>query len=277
MRQSDKSAKARIITGVFLTVAIGTVILFSHIQDVMTAVVLFLNILALYEVFSSAYMLLDSVLLIISVTAVTAISVVPFPNYGMVLPYILILALLVFGRIMRRIGKCKIDSPIKIFCITVLIALLFKSLPAVRNMEYGLLYLIFAILSGCITDIFAYLVGRKWGKHKLCPVISPKKTVEGSIGGILATVVVLLLMGSILERTIPIQVNYPMLTVYAVISSIIGQFGDLSMSAVKRCLGVKDFGNLFPGHGGVLDRFDSLLFIAPFTLLFCRYFGTLFI
>lgn len=277
MRQSDQSAKTRIITSVFLAVAIGTVILFSHIQAVMTAVVLFLNILALYEVFSSAYMLLDSVLLIISVTAVTTISVVPFPNYGIVLPYILILALLVFGRIMRRIGKCKIDSSIKIFFITVLIALLFKSLPTVRNMEYGLLYLIFAILSGCITDIFAYLVGRKWGKHKLCPVISPKKTVEGSIGGILATVVLLLLLGSILERTTPIQVNYPILIVYAVISSIIGQFGNLSMSAVKRCLGVKDFGNLFPGHGGVLDRFDSLLFIAPFTLLFCRYLGTLFI
>lgn len=277
MRQSDKSAKARIITGVFLAVAIGTVILFSHVPAVMTAVVLFLNILALYEVFSSGYMLLHSVLLIISVTAVTTISVAPFPNYGMVLPYILILALLVFGRIMRRIKKCKIDSSIKIFCITVLIALLFKSLPAVRNMEYGFLYLVFAILSGCITDIFAYLVGRKWGKHKLCPVISPKKTVEGSIGGILATVVSLLLLGFILEHTIPIQVDYPMLTAYAVIASIIGQFGDLSMSAVKRCLGVKDFGNLLPGHGGILDRFDSLLFIAPFTLLFCRYFGTLFL
>lgn len=277
MRQADQSAKTRIITGVFLAVAIITVILFSHVPAVMPAVVLFLNILALYEVFSSAYMLLDSILLIISVTAVTTISVVPFPNYGMMLPYILILAMLVFGRIMRRIGKCRIDSSIKIFCITVLIALLFKSLPTVRNMEYGFLNLIFAILSGCITDIFAYLVGRKWGKHKLCPVISPKKTVEGSIGGILATIVVLLLLGFILERTIPIQVDYPMLIVYAVISSIIGQFGDLSMSAVKRCLGVKDFGNLFPGHGGVLDRFDSLLFIAPFTLLFCRYFGTLFI
>ena len=158
--------------------------------------------------------------------------------------------------------------------LLVLIAFLFKSLPAVRNMEYGFLYLVFAILSGCITDIFAYLVGRKWGKHKLCPVISPKKTVEGSIGGILATVVVLLLLGSILDHTIPIQVDYPMLIVYAVISSIIGQFGDLSMSAVKRCLGVKDFGNLFPGHGGVLDRFDSLMFIAPFTYLFYQYCGS---
>ncbi len=277
MHQSDKSAKARIITGVFLAAAIGTVILFSHIPAVMTAVVLLLNILALYEVFSVAYMLLDSVLLIISVTAVTTISVTPFPSYGTLLPYILIPALLVFWRIMRRIEKCKIDSSIKIFCITVLIALLFKSLPAVRNMEYGFLYLVFAILSGCITDIFAYLVGRKWGKHKLCPVISPKKTLEGSIGGILATVVSLLLLGFILEHAIPIQVEYPMLTAYAVISSIIGQFGDLSMSAVKRCLGVKDFGNLLPGHGGILDRFDSLLFIAPFTLLFCRYFGTLFL
>ena len=73
-----------------------------------------------------------------------------------------------------------------------------------------------------------------------------------------------------------VQVNYPLLILYAVLSSVIGQFGDLSMSAVKRCLGVKDFGNLLPGHGGVLDRFDSLLLIAPFTLLFCRYIGLFF-
>ena len=135
----------------------------------------------------------------------------------------------------------------------------------------------FAVLSGCDTDIFAYLTGKSWGRHKLCPVISPNKTVEGSIGGIVGTVAVLLSLGFTLEKANVMQVNLSALTIYALLSSIIGQFGDLSMSAVKRCLGVKDYGNLFPGHGGILDRFDSLLFIAPFTCLFCRHIGPFFL
>ena len=135
----------------------------------------------------------------------------------------------------------------------------------------------FAVLSGCVTDIFAYLTGKSLGRHKLCPVISPNKTVEGSIGGIVGTVAVLLSLGFTLEKANVMQVNLSALTIYALLSSIIGQFGDLSMSAVKRCLGVKDYGTLFPGHGGILDRFDSLLFIAPFTCLCCRHIGPFFL
>ena len=276
MKQSDQSSTARVSTGIIIAIVICAVIALSHIPAVMTVVMLILNILALYELFSSAYLLLESVLLIITTTAVTAISLLPIPGYDQSLLYVLPLAMLIFWRIMKRIGKCKLDSSIKIFGITLLVAFLFKSIAVVRTMENGIFYLIFAILSGCVTDIFAYLVGRKWGKHKLCPVISPKKTIEGSIGGTLATFAILLLLGWMIGYIASVQVNYPLLILYAVLSSVIGQFGDLSMSAVKRCLGVKDFGNLLPGPGGVLDRFDSLLLIAPFTLLFCRYIGLFF-
>ena len=276
MKQSDQSSTARVSTGIIIAIVICAVIALSHIPAVMTVVMLILNILALYELFSSAYLLLESVLLIITTTAVTAISLLPIPGYDQSLLYVLPLAMLIFWRIMKRIGKCKLDSSIKIFGITLLVAFLFKSIAVVRTMENGIFYLIFAILSGCVTDIFAYLVGRKWGKHKLCPVISPKITIEGSIGGTLATFAILLLLGWMIGYIASVQVNYPLLILYAVLSSVIGQFGDLSMSAVKRCLGVKDFGNLLPGHGGVLDRFDSLLLIAPFTLLFCRYIGLFF-
>ena len=277
MKQSDQSSTARVSTGIIIAIVICAVIALSHIPAVMTVVMLILNILALYELFSSAYLLLESVLLIITTTAVTAISLLPIPGYDQSLLYVLPLAMLIFWRIMKRIGKCKLDSSIKIFGITLLVAFLFKSIAVVRTMENGIFYLIFAILSGCVTDIFAYLVGRKWGKHKLCPVISPKKTIEGSIGGTLATFAILLLLGWMIGYIASVQVNYPLLILYAVLSSVIGQFGDLSMSAVKRCQGVKDFGNLLPGHGGVLDRFDSLLMIAPFTLLFCRHIGPFFL
>ena len=140
-------------------------------------------------------------------------------------------------------------------------------------MEHGFYVLMLAVLSSCTTDIFAYLTGKKLGKRKLCPKISPNKTIEGSIGGIFASVCILLLAGKIMEYVAGMNVRYLHLAFYGVSASIAGQFGDLSMSAVKRCLGVKDFGTVFPGHGGILDRFDSLLFIAPFTCLFCRYAG----
>ena len=234
MKRSDQSSTARLSTGIIIAIVICAVILTSHIPAVMTAVVLTLNILALYELFSAAYMHLDSILLIITTASVTAISLLPIPGYDQSLLCVLPLAMLIFWRIMKRIEKCKLDSSIKIFGITLLVAFLFKSIPAVRTMENGIFYLIFAILSGCVTDIFAYLVGRKWGKHKLCPVISPKKTIEGSIGGTLAAVAILLLLGRMIGYIASVHVNYPLLILYAVLSSVIGQFGDLSMSAVKR-------------------------------------------
>jgi phosphatidate cytidylyltransferase len=113
-------------------------------------------------------------------------------------------------------------------------------------------------------DIFAYLVGMCIGKHKLNPQISPKKTVEGSLGGIvfsmIATVVALIIYQNIFDCNI----NYPLAVFYAFCCSVIGQIGDLSFSYIKRSYGIKDFGRLLPGHGGVLDRLDSLIFICPF-------------
>ena len=120
-----------------------------------------------------------------------------------------------------------------------------------------------------MVDAAAYLTGRAFGKRKLCPKISPNKTVAGSIGGILGAVGVLLLLGYLVQRNWTLEVHYGLLCLYGVLASIAAQFGDLAMSAVKRCLGVKDFGQLLPGHGGFLDRFDSHLFAVSFSYLFC--------
>jgi len=125
------------------------------------------------------------------------------------------------------------------------------------------------ILVSVITDIAAYFVGKVCGKHKLAPIISPKKTVEGSIGGTVFAVAILTFMAFILNVTRILQVNYGILIIYLVLASIVGQFGDLAMSSIKRIAGIKDYGNLLPGHGGILDRFDSHLFVLPFTYLFC--------
>ena len=115
-----------------------------------------------------------------------------------------------------------------------------------------------------MTDIFAYLVGSRFGRHKLAPKVSPGKSIEGALGGLGITVVLIVLVfGRFFD-------DIGMLVLYTAVVSILGQFGDLSMSAVKRVAGVKDFGHIFPGHGGILDRCDSLMYPLAFTwLLYC--------
>ena len=277
MSTSSGEPNKRIHTGILIGVLICAVLLLSHIPAILTGTVVILNALAVFEMFQAAHMLSERKLLLGMLIASVVVSLLPVPEYGKVLAYVFPLSVLVFAHIMRRCGRCILDVPLRICGICSLVLLMFKAIPSVRNLEHGFFCLLGAVLSGCITDIFAYITGKSIGKHKLCPVISPKKTVEGSVGGIFGTVAVLLLLGFALEQANAVQVNFIALTFYAVLSSIVGQFGDLSMSAVKRCLGLKDYGTLFPGHGGILDRFYSLLFIAPFTCLFCRHIGPFFL
>lgn len=123
--------------------------------------------------------------------------------------------------------------------------------------EYGILvWLIFITAFG--TDSMAYFTGFAIGKHKLAPKISPKKTIEGSIGGILGSVLLCGLFGYFVIPGLLIHC-----VVIGILGGIISQFGDLTASIFKRKMGIKDFGNLIPGHGGILDRFDSVLFTAP--------------
>ncbi len=125
------------------------------------------------------------------------------------------------------------------------------------------IYLI-CFIGAWVTDTFAYFTGMLLGKHKLIPHVSPKKTVEGSVGGILFCVGAMLLYGLIIRSLTngAIVANAWMLAVSGALISIVSQAGDLLMSAIKRAYGVKDYGKLFPGHGGVLDRFDSVMAVS---------------
>lgn len=123
----------------------------------------------------------------------------------------------------------------------------------------GFPVLMFALLVVWSTDIGAYLCGMSFGKNKLAPHISPNKTIEGSVGGILSAMVV----AGIYLIFWPIGYSIPVMLLLTAIFSIVGQMGDLVQSAYKRHYGVKDSGNILPGHGGILDRFDSLLFVFP--------------
>ena len=135
----------------------------------------------------------------------------------------------------------------------------FSCFGLVINNSKGLYYLLLLFNFACVCDMGAYFVGVTMGKHKLCPEISPKKTVEGAIGGILVSVIVSLIIVLCFSATEKIVITL-LLTIPL---CIVGMMGDLFASAIKRSVGLKDYGNLIPGHGGILDRFDSMLLIAP--------------
>ena len=136
-----------------------------------------------------------------------------------------------------------------------------------RNGELpGKLLIWFVITTSWGTDSVAYIIGKKFGKHKFSKV-SPNKTIEGCIGGMVGAVILSLICAYIININNDIQIAYGKIAILSALLSVIGQVGDFSASVIKRYFDVKDFGELFPGHGGMIDRIDSVMFIAPFAYL----------
>jgi len=128
-----------------------------------------------------------------------------------------------------------------------------------------------------MTDSFAYFTGRLFGKHKLIPSVSPKKTIEGAIGGVVFGVITTVVFGFIIETFFNpegvISANYLVLAISGIFMSVVAQIGDLIMSVIKRHYKIKDYGKFFPGHGGILDRFDSVLSVSITIAVICTYFN----
>ena len=134
--------------------------------------------------------------------------------------------------------------------------------------ENGKYTYLLIFIGAWVTDIFAYFCGRFFGKHKLIPEVSPKKTVEGSIGGTLFAGIAFVLFGVIVKAlNIDLDFSHLQLFVFGIVAALVAQIGDLCMSALKRHFGIKDFGKIFPGHGGMLDRFDSILAVSIVLLI----------
>lgn len=139
-------------------------------------------------------------------------------------------------------------------------------LPIIHGLPYGKILIGYVLIASWGTDIFAYITGKKIGKHKFSQ-ISPNKTIEGCLGGTIGAVIIALIYTYIMNNTFTINVSYVYITGIIVILSIIGQIGDFAASSIKRYVGIKDYSNLIPGHGGMLDRIDSVIFIAPFAYI----------
>lgn len=180
----------------------------------------------------------------------------------------LIILLFIYA-VLKNMKVTVIDVAISVFSL-LYIPFLFSYVKLILSMPNGRFLIWFVIVGAFVSDTFAYLVGVKFGKHKLCPQISPKKSVEGSIAGIIAVVVSYIILTYIANTYFALNLNIWIMIIAGLVASIAGQFGDLSASTIKRFCKIKDFGSIMPGHGGILDRCDSILFVAPIVYMFLK-------
>lgn len=158
------------------------------------------------------------------------------------------------------------DIVYTLFGITYVIGcIIFLAL--LRGMINGRILIWYAIIAAWGTDIFAYLIGKRFGKHKFSEV-SPKKSIEGCIAGVIGAVVIAIVYTFAINKIFSLQYSYLFVVIVTAILSMVGQVGDFAASSIKRYVNIKDYSNLIPGHGGMLDRIDSLMFLAPFAYVF---------
>jgi phosphatidate cytidylyltransferase len=158
------------------------------------------------------------------------------------------------------------------FLAVTYVTVSFTSMSLTRYMTNGVCIFAIVFVAAWMCDVFAYFTGRLFGKRKLAPHLSPKKTVEGSIGGIVFSVLGCMLYGLIVDLATDLHAHYLVLACLGLVLSVISQIGDLFASLIKREKGVKDYSQMLPGHGGVMDRFDSILAISTVLMAVCMLF-----
>lgn len=170
---------------------------------------------------------------------------------------------LMFMEIMLSGMKLRVEKVALCMVAALVIPYLLSAVVRIRTMNGGKCLVLLPFVISMLSDTGAYFIGCKFGKHKMAPVISPKKSVEGLFGGVATAVVGMLIYTLIMQLAFDFSVNYFYAILYGLVGSFAGVFGDLCFSAVKRQVDIKDYANLIPGHGGALDRFDSAIVVAP--------------
>ena len=222
--------------------------------------------IAVYELLYCTGLVRSRKLVIYS--AVMALAVTIWSHYGSIHAFgmlgLMVFIAVLFGELMRSHVKVTFDMICLCVVAGFVIPLLLSSLIRILIMSrIGRYMVLIPFIVAFGSDAGAYFAGRFFGQHKLAPVISQHKTIEGVIGGMVSAVVLMLIYGIILQFAFEFRINYGYVIIYALLGSVVGVFGDLCFSVIKRQTGIKDYGNLIPGHGGVLDRFDSMMMVGP--------------
>lgn len=257
--------KTRIISGA-VGVAILIIVLILHQTFVFPLALAFISTVALLELFRAA----DCMMYYISMAAaaVYSISVQFFTYYGgtRIANSIMILCILVlFLDFILHHNTMSYTKLTFMLAVTILVSKSLNLLIALLKMndQFGIVYVILALSLAWIADTGAYFSGTLMGNKKLCPSISPKKTVEGFLGGMITSILIPMLFSFIYGKVADLSVNFLWLACTSILCAAVSVLGDLSASVLKRQRGIKDYGRIMPGHGGVMDRFDSVLFTIP--------------
>lgn len=204
----------------------------------------------------------------LSCIIVTVINYIPEQYMLQVLMFsIPFLLLILFAQVIATDMKITFKDMAYTLLGICYIPLFIMFLALIMGMDNGKILLGYVLIAASGTDTFAYCLGLKFGKHKFSKV-SPKKSIEGCIGGTLGALLLTIIYTFILNKGFTFEFSYITTGIAAVVLSLIGQIGDFAASCIKRYVDIKDYSNLLPGHGGMLDRIDSMIFIAPFAYLF---------
>ncbi len=275
--------KTRIISGIIMGVIVACVLALGFLVQpiIITLAVALIAAGAVYELIHNAAGIKSKIA--VSGSIVFAFLYVVFSdNSVFVKPYsslwlspelvnslLLIYFLFAVIIILKNHKDFDLGKIVSLFALPLPYAYAFSCLSSVIKHPDGIYYLLLLLNFSSVCDMGAYFVGVTMGKHKLCPNLSPKKTVEGAVGGIVSSIIVTVIISLCFAKSlvIPMILTIPF--------CVLGMLGDLFASAIKRSVGLKDYSNLIPGHGGILDRVDSIIMIAPFLYFAIYYLGVL--
>jgi phosphatidate cytidylyltransferase len=266
--------RERIISAIALVVLMVAIVVFnSSFRLALNIAITLVSVLGVYEIASALQITRNLILMIPSLMFAAAapyLGVGTMRDIAFFLYTVAIFSGLVFYHAdltFREVGV--------MYSMTVMIPTSLCTIIYLRDFggEHGMFYSIIAISSAWISDVGGFFAGRMFGKHKLCPEISPKKTVEGAFGSLGLNVFAMLLFGFLFQTYYggTVGVSYLPLLIIGVCGTVISILGDLSFSLIKRSCHIKDFSEIIPGHGGILDRFDSVIFEAPFVYLLVHF------
>lgn len=266
------SMKPRLITAALgLPLVVAVLILSEYFSWVMTIVVAMLCVLMTFEILS-ARKLHNNLAFVLPCVTFAFIEPLLAATQYIFIPIYVFITYMFFMMIFKNRDFHFEDISFAIVGV-FLIVFGMMSIIMLSDSLKSYISFIFVLCVGVpwLADSGAYFAGISLGKHKLCPKISPNKTVEGFIGGLISGAIFAPLLGFMFTLIYGnFELNYILLFVLGFLCSLLSVLGDLTFSMIKRHCSIKDYGSIFPGHGGILDRFDSVIFVAPLVFLFCQ-------
>lgn len=280
MRSTAKKIMLTRILTAIVGISLGIVVLFLADTIVFNIVIAAFSVMIVYELFSNCKCLqykLDSAVCFIFAGALPFLT--QYCGTDIIYVFAVLCIMVMFVGFIMNHKKMPYDKLCFMIASTVLPSMALCCVVRMKNYDplHGVCYVVICLAAAWLSDGAAYFVGTFFGKHKLCPEISPKKTIEGAVGGVLVGALILVAYIFAYQkvqaaRGYDFEVNYILAVVIGIVSGLLSIVGDLSASLIKRQNDIKDFGHILPGHGGILDRFDSVLFVAPFLAFILEYF-----